>query len=139
MSEHSFARRLLVLSPVAAVVAACSTLRTALAQTEEGAAVELFIFTFRPGPAWRAGEPMSRQALGSHAAYWRQLVADGRAFAAGGFVESEGGMAIVVAADIAAARAIMAADPAIASDVFVGDIEHWRPRYRTDSPLPRRS
>jgi uncharacterized protein YciI len=81
---------------------------------------------------------MNRQALGPHAAYWRQLVADGRAFAAGGFTGSDAGMAIVVAADIEEARAILEVDPAITSGVFVAEIEQWRPRFRTETPLPGR-
>jgi len=132
--DHQLVRRALMFGAGAAA-AGCAAPQ-ARAQAE--APVELFIFTFRPGPAWQTGVPMRRQALGPHAAYWRQLVADGRAFAAGGFVESEGGMGIVVAADIAAARAIMTADPAVTSGVFVGEIEHWRPSFRTDAPLPRR-
>ncbi len=79
---------------------------------------------------------MSGQRLGSHAAYWRQLVLDGRAFAAGGFSNSEGGMAIVVVASAHEAEVIRAADPAIQSGVFVVTVERWRPNYRTEAPLP---
>lgn len=121
-------------------LAACAALpqpATAPATPQSELRGELFLVTYRPGPAWRVGEPMNRQALGPHAAYWRDLVANGGAFAAGGFVESEGGMAMIVAADRAGADAVVAADPAVVSGVFVGQIEHWRPGYRTEAPLPR--
>lgn len=96
----------------------------------------LYLFTYRPGPAWKAGAPMGRQNLATHAAYWKRMVAGGRAFAAGGFSTSEGGMAIVIAANIDEARAMLAADPAILNGVFTATIEEWTPRYRTNAPLP---
>ncbi len=98
---------------------------------------ELFLFIYRPGPAWRAGAPMHEQDLRPHGAYWQRLVGEGRAFAAGRFLESEGGMAVVIAPGADAARAILAADPAITSGVFIATFEHWRPRYHTEAPLPR--
>lgn len=105
-----------------------------MAQTHRTGA--LYVFTFRPGPAWQVGVPMNGQRLGPHAAYWRQLVAEGRAFVAGGFVESAGGMAIVVASSANEAEAIRAGDPAIQSGVFAATVEQWRPSYRTEAPLP---
>ena len=105
---------------------------TAAAATRIG----LFVFIYRPGPAWRQGQPMHRQALAPHAAYHRQLFEQGRTFAAGGFLD-DGGMAIVRAADIDEARALLASDPAITSGVFVGTVEQWRPRFRSNEPLPQ--
>lgn len=95
----------------------------------------LYLFLYRPGPNWRAGVPMHQQDLRAHALYHRDLVRDGRSFAAGGYDGLEGGMAIVRAADAAAARAIMAADPAIVNGVFAGEIRPWTPRYFTAQPI----
>jgi uncharacterized protein YciI len=65
-----------------------------------------------------------------------QLQAEGRLFAGGGSVGADGGLAIVLAADIEEARAVLAADPAVVSGIFVGELRQWRPRFRSDDPLP---
>lgn len=130
---------------VAAALAALPTLagpRPAQAQTAIDAQTmpqlgELFVITYRPGPAWRDGVPMRQQGLGPHGAYMQRLLDEGRLFAAGGFVDDNGGMAIVRCADRAEAEALVSADPAVRSEIFVGAVEHWRPRFRTDAPLPR--
>lgn len=105
------------------------------AQTEAAPAVQLFVVRYAPGPAWIEGRPMAEQDLRPHGAYYRDLLERGHVFAAGGFA-GEGGMAILQAPDMEAAQAIVAADPAIVSGVFVGDLQQWRPRFRTDAPLP---
>lgn len=97
---------------------------------------QLYLFQYSPGPAWRAGVPMREQGLGPHAAYMQQLQNQGRLFAGGAYVGADGGMAVVVAANMDEARAMLASDPAIASGIFVADLRQWRPRFRTDDPLP---
>lgn len=108
----------------------------ASAQTRS-AATELFLFQYSPGPAWREGAPMRQQGLGPHAAYMQQLQNEGRLFAGGGYASDDGGMAIVTAANEEEARAILAADPAISSGIFVAELRHWRVRFRNEEPLPR--
>lgn len=100
-------------------------------------AQQLFLFQYSRGPAWREGVPMREQGLAPHGVYMRQLQDQGRLFAGGGYASDDGGMAIVMCADIDEARAILAADPAITAGIFVADLRHWRPRFRTDEPLPR--
>ena len=95
----------------------------------------LFLFFYRPGPAWRAGRPMREQDLRAHAAYHARLLSEGRAFAGGGYVGEDGGLAIVRAAGLDEARAILAADPAIQNGVFVAEIRQWAPRFHNDRPL----
>ena len=97
---------------------------------------QLYLFQYSPGPAWRAGVPMREQGLGPHAAYMQRLKDEGRLFAGGGYVGADGGMAVVVAASMEEARAMLTADPAIVSGIFVAELRHWRPRFRTDAPLP---
>jgi len=97
---------------------------------------EAYLFLYRPGPAWRAGVPMREQGLAPHGAYIQRLQAEGRLFAGGGFVNADGGMAIVLAANLEEAEALLAADPAIISGIFVADLRHWRPRFRGTMPLP---
>jgi uncharacterized protein YciI len=108
---------------------------------DRGAAIEapqgrmLFVFTYRPGPAWEAGVPMKKQGLGPHGAYMQSLLEKGQLFAGGGFVGSDGGMAIIYAAGADEARAILSADPAVTSGIFVATIEHWKPRFHAAKPL----
>lgn len=116
----------------AAMLAApgCATARTSEAP------MRLFLFQYGPGPAWRSGAPMREQGLGPHAAYMQMLQDEERLFAAGGYVNADGGMAIVRAADLEEASAMLAADPAIASGVFIAALREWQPRFRTDQALP---
>lgn len=118
---------------IATLAAIAGAQQPGAAQTPER---ELFLFIYRPGPAWREGVPMREQGLGPHGAYMQQLLNEGRLFAGGGFMSDDGGMAIVRCADIEEARAMLAVDPAITSGIFTADLRHWRPRFRTDEPLP---
>ena len=115
---------------------ACAT--PAAAQQSEAAAThqQLFLFQYSPGPAWRVGVPMEQQGLGPHGAYMRRLKDEGRLFAGGPYLDADGGMAIVIAANLDEARAILAADPSITSGIFVAELRQWRPYFRTDQPLP---
>lgn len=107
------------------------------ASAEAGApARNLYLFLYRPGPSWRAGVPMQEQGLAPHGAYMQRLLDEGRLFAAGGFVDVDGGMAVVIAPSPDEAEAWLAADPAIVSGIFQADIRHWRPRFSVSAPLP---
>jgi uncharacterized protein YciI len=117
-----------------ALAPACATARPQTGQ--QSVQQQLYLFQYAPGPAWRLGAPMGEQGLGPHGAYMQRLLEQGRLFAAGGYVNADGGMAMVTAASIEEARAMLAADPAITSGIFVAELRHWRPRFRTDDPLP---
>jgi uncharacterized protein YciI len=108
----------------------------AAAAAQQAGEKKLFIFIYRPGPAWRSGVPMKEQGLGPHAKYIKSLLDSGSLLAGGGFADDDGGMAIVTAAGIEEARRMLAADPAITSGIFVGDLEQWRPRFRAPGVLP---
>lgn len=133
--KHSFVRvAMLALALAAAPACAMAQPQT---QTEAAAAQQLFLFQYSRGPAWRDGVPMREQGLGPHGAYMRQLQEQGRLFAGGGYSSDDGGMAIVMCGSIDEARAILAADPAITSGIFVAELKQWTPRFRTAEPLPR--
>ena len=100
---------------------------------------QLFLLLYRPGPAWRPGVPMRRQDLRAHGAYHAQLVREGRSVAGGPYAGEEGGLAIIRAADMAEARAMLAADPAIQNGVFVAEVRHWTPFLHSDAPLVERA
>jgi uncharacterized protein YciI len=97
---------------------------------------QLYVVVYRPGPAWKHGVSMRGQALGPHLSYMAELMANGKLYAAGGFGDSEGGMMIVRATGADAAKAIVAADPAVMSGIFVGTIERWSASFRINEPLP---
>lgn len=149
-----------MLALVLAVGAACDAGRTASAQpapaqsspgrpaqpapaqpsqaAKAAAGPELFLFLYRPGPSWRKGVPMKDQGLQPHGAYMKRLLDDGRLYAGGGFVDVDGGMAILRARDMEEARAILAADPAITAGIFQAEIRQWRPRFRADGFMTAR-
>ena len=94
-----------------------------------------YVITYTAGPAWLAGKPMSQQALGPHAAYMKKLLADGRMAAAGPTFNVDGGVVILKADSLEAAQAIMAADPAVASGLFTGELRSWTPMFSSGEPL----
>ena len=81
---------------------------------------------------------MREQDLRAHGAYHARLLREGRSFAGGGYVGEDGGLAIVRAASVEEARAMLAADPAIASGVFAAELRQWAPRFHGDGPLVER-
>jgi len=115
--------------------AAAAAQPSAPAAAPAGQPRQLFLVLYRPGPNWVAGRPMREQDLRAHGSYYAGLLRDGRAFAGGGYVGEDGGMAILRAADIEEARAILAADPAILNGVFVAALRQWAPRFHSSSPL----
>ena len=98
----------------------------------------LYLFLYRPGPAWKADRPMTEQGLGPHFRYLKGLLEQGRLFGAGPLLDNDGGLAIVRAANLEDARAMLAADPAIASRIFEADVHVWDPRLGGADPLPVR-
>jgi uncharacterized protein YciI len=129
--------RILAFALMTALAGACvSTQAPAGAQTHV-LMQQVFVIEYRPGPAWQAGVPMNRQALGPHAAYWTRLAREGRAIGAGPYLDVDGGMAMIIAASNEEARAIVAADPAVTNRVFVADLHAWSPRIRGAGDLPR--
>ena len=88
----------------------------------------LFILTYQQGPSWIAGEPMHRQRLADHFRYMLKLTGEGALVGGGPFTGENAGMAIIRAPDLAAARAILAADPAITTGVFTGSARAWEVR-----------
>jgi hypothetical protein len=95
----------------------------------------LYVCIYRAGPAWLAGKPASAQPLRPHGAYMKRLFDEGRLLAGGPMPDTEGGMAIVRADDLEAAKAIFAVDPAITAGVMIGEVHSWTPVFLSDKPL----
>ena len=127
--------RLLTFALIIVLTPACVSAQTPSMQAP--AAQQVFVIEYKPGPAWQAGVPMNRQALGPHAAYWTRLAREGRAIGAGPYLDVDGGMAMINADSMDEARAIVAADPAVTSGVFVSQVHAWSPRIRGAGELPR--
>lgn len=97
------------------------------AATKAPTTAKLFAIVYEPGPVWKRGLPLAEQNLGEHGRYMRRLAADGVLILAGPLMTSEGGLVILRADDLKAARALMDADPAVRKGQFVGTVSEWRP------------
>lgn len=118
-----------------AILAFASLATAGMAQTQPAASQTLFLLMYSPGPAWKPGLPVAQQALGPHGKYMASLAADGRLMAGGPLLDADGGMAILHAADAEAARAILAADPAVKAGIMKAEVHAWAPMFGTNDPL----
>jgi len=84
-----------------------------------------FLVIYKPGPAWVAGRPLREQPLQEHGRYILSLYAKGSLRFGGPFADDSGGAAAFEAADQEEAKAIVAADPAVTSQVFVAELHPW--------------
>jgi uncharacterized protein YciI len=118
----------------ALALAAALIAAPALAQAP-AAPPSLYVCLYRAGPNWLPGKPATAQPLRPHAAYMKKLLDDGVLLAGGPFLDVDGGMAVVRARDIAAAKAIFAVDPAITAGVMLGEVRPWLPAFVAKTPL----
>jgi uncharacterized protein YciI len=84
-----------------------------------------YLVIYRPGPSWREGRPIGEQPLAAHGRYMLSLYTDGALKMAGPFSDNGGGAVIFTAKSEEAARAVVAADPAVISGVFVAELHPW--------------
>lgn len=123
---------------LAGAIAAATLLAAApaLAQTPAPAPTVYYLFVYSAGPAWKTGQPMSAQGLGPHGAYMTKLFREGVVVAGGPSMEPQGaGLAILKAKDMAEAKALLAADPAIKDGIMVAEVRSWRPLFAAKAPL----
>ncbi|MES2755118.1 MAG: YciI family protein [Pseudomonadota bacterium] len=95
----------------------------------------IYVLTYEQGPKWIVGQPMEKQRLLDHGRYLHRLMREGVVIGAGPFTGEHAGMALVRARDEAAARAILAADPAIVEGIFVGRVRAWAVAIDSKRPL----
>lgn len=83
--------------------------------------------------------PEQRPTLTAHAAYLRQLLADGKLVLAGQAFppDSISGIIIVEAPDAAAAKAILDADPSVKAGLFRGDVLPFRTVFARPPAPPK--
>ncbi len=84
-----------------------------------------YLVVYKPGPSWRQGKPIAEQPLKEHGQYILSLYVRGALKSAGPFSDNAGGAAVFEAADDEEAKAVVAADPAVTSGVFVADLHPW--------------
>ena len=92
----------------------------------DASALPNYLVVFRPGPRWIAGKPLKEQPLKEHGRYMLDLYRRGILRVAGGFADDSGGALAFRAADDAEARAIVAADPAVISKLFLFELHPWK-------------
>src|SRR6185295_6271768 len=85
-----------------------------------------FLVVYRRGPAWIAGKPVKEQPLKDHGRYLIGLYKKGILTFAGPFLDDTGGAAALLVETEEAARAIVAADPAVISGVMIPELHAWK-------------
>ena len=99
--------------------------RTAGSQAETPSVKPKYLVVYRPGPAWLPGKPLKEQPLKEHGRYILSLYVKGSLKFAGPFSDDAGGAAAFEAADDDEARAVVSADPAVTSGVFLAELHPW--------------
>src|SRR5678815_1949428 len=100
-------------------------IRSASPQSEPARVKATYLVVYRPGPAWLPGRPLSEQPLKDHGRYILSLYVKGSLKSAGPFLDNAGGAAAFEAANDDEAKAVVAADPAVVSGVFVAEVHPW--------------
>jgi len=114
--------------PVALVFCLCATadpVGPAGAQAEPSRMRTTYLVVYRPGPAWLPSKPIAEQPLKEHGRYMLGLYVKGSLKFAGPFSDNAGGAAAFEAADDEEAKAVVSADPAVVSGVFLADVHPW--------------
>jgi uncharacterized protein YciI len=100
-------------------------------------APSLFVVLYKQGPAWKEGVPMREQeAIIPHFRYMKKLFEAGTILEAGPTLDEPGGLVILKARDLDAAKAIMAADPSVTLHMFVGEVHSWSDHFHSPAALP---
>jgi uncharacterized protein YciI len=89
------------------------------------AARKTFIVIYKPGPGWVPGKSLREQPLQEHGKYILSLYSQGLLKLGGPFADETGGAAVFEAADDKDAKAIVAKDPAVVSQIFVPEVHPW--------------
>lgn len=84
-----------------------------------------------PGPSWLPGRAVWAQgpAVAAHLGYMRDRYDDGSLLVGGPLDSGMAGMALLEVADLEAASALAAADPAVAAEVLVYELAQVLPYF----------
>jgi uncharacterized protein YciI len=108
-----------------AVLLCSSQSLTATDEKQQIAPKVTFLVIYRPGPAWLAGKSVSEQPLREHGKYMLGLYVKGSMKLAGPLTDNAGGAVVLEVADKGEAKAIVTADPAVKSGIFVYEMHPW--------------
>jgi uncharacterized protein YciI len=106
----------------------CAMTRSSTAQVPEGSKAKQFIYVLRLVPRLHSDANWTKDdeaVLGRHLARFKEAIASGQLILAGRTMEpgeKTFGIAVFEAADEAAARAFMEADPAVAAGLMTADV-----------------
>jgi uncharacterized protein YciI len=87
-------------------------------------AAPLYLIVYKAGPAWKADAP-SNDRLRDHGRYMFGLYQKKALRMGGPFTDITGGAALIEAASLADAQAVVDADPAVTSKLFVAEVHSW--------------
>ncbi len=86
----------------------------------------IFAVIHSPGEAWEAEVPFRDQPLVMlHVRYMMELLEQGTLVVGGPFLDDSGGMAVLRADDIEAARKLAAADPSVEAGLLSFELRPW--------------
>jgi uncharacterized protein len=97
----------------------------ALQQTEAQKRKSTYLVIYRPGPAWISGKPITEQPLKEHGKYMLSLYKNGILKFAGPFTDNAGGAVVFEAENEDEAKAVVEADPAVTSKIFLSELHPW--------------
>lgn len=87
-------------------------------------AAPLYLIVYKAGPAWKADAAPNDQ-LREHGRYMFGLHQKKALKMGGPFTDTTGGAALIEAASLAEAQAVVDADPAVTSKIFVAEVHGW--------------
>src|SRR6266404_5814822 len=98
---------------------------TAADEKQQVTSKTTFLVIYRPGPAWLVGKSVAEQPLKEHGKYMLGLYVKGAMKLAGPLTDNAGGAVVLEVAGESEAKAIVAADPAVKSGVFLCEMHPW--------------
>lgn len=123
------ARRQFVLMSLAAstaiVTSAGAIEENGTDSTPSAPVISTYLVIYRPGEAWKPGAPIGELPLREHGRYMLDLYKRGAMRFAGPFADDSGAAVMIEAESDEAARAVVEADPAVASKIFLYEMHRW--------------
>ena len=85
-----------------------------------------FVIVLERGPNWLPGKTVSQQPLREHGRYLQRLMANGELVLAGPFLDDQGGLILLKAANLSEAQQIANEDPAIQKGILRPTVHPFR-------------
>ena len=85
----------------------------------------IYLVVYKAGPSWKSDVPAGDQ-LRDHGRYMFGLHQKKVLKMAGPFTDVTGGSAVIEAESLAAAQALVEADPAVIGKIFAAEVHAWR-------------